>query len=157
MAENYCYILEGKIKYVQKLPKSWGNCSGGFNKKSDAELKTYGWLPHVEEMATYNHKTHYLDPPSVDIQDDQVVYTQVVIAFTAKELKQNAWNDWTSDMERSDSEFAPTIGMTRTSEDIVDMLVSKYENILNDSGNEIVKEKYEAKKALRATRPSQPE
>ena len=157
MAENYCYILKGKIKYVQKLPKSWENCSEGFDEKSDAELKTYGWLPHVEKKATYNQKTHYLDPSSIDIQDDQVVYTQVVVAFTAKELKQNAWNDWTSDMSDSDREFAPTIGMTRTSEDIIDMLVSKYENILNDPGNEIVKKKHEAKKTLRATRPEKPE
>ena len=141
MAENYCYIKDGVITRVQPLPKSWANCSGGFHLKGDAELKTYGWLPMVEVHNAYDQSTHYLDPVDVDIQSNQVVYTDVVVAFTSQQLKQNKDNDWKSSMILSD------IGMSRVIEDILDGMADK-------SGvNQITLARLKSKKDLRATKP----
>lgn len=155
MGNIYVHVLEGVPKEVQPLPKSWGNCSGGFNKKTDIELKEYNWLPREEVVIPYDNVTHYRGPPSVDVQEDKVVYTDNVIAFTAQELKQNKWNDWISDMNATDRESK---GMSRNSEDIIDMLVTKYPNILSefDSRDEGIAGKHKAKKELRATKPTNP-
>jgi len=93
MAENYCYIVDQELVYAQPLPKNWANVSGGFDKLSDAELKTHGWLPMVEVHPGYNEVTHRRGPAIMDIQADQVVFTDNIIAYTAEELAQNIVND----------------------------------------------------------------
>ena len=43
--------------------------------------------------------------------------------------------------------------MNRVMEDVIDSLVRKYPDILNDPENVRLKQRHEAKKALRATKP----
>ena len=109
MADNYCFIEDGKIKHAQPLPESWGNCSGGFKLKSDAELKTYGWLPMIEVKVPYDQMTHYQDPKNIDIQADQVVFTDVIVSFTEQELAQNKINDAHGEISRIENLMTPRL------------------------------------------------
>ena len=87
----------------------------------------------------------------MDVQVDKVVFTDNIVAFTDEEMKQNKWNDWSSGLSVSDDNQA--IGMDRVMEDVIDSLVRKYPDILNDPENVRLKQRHEAKKALRATKP----
>lgn len=47
--KKYCYIENNKvISANQDLPKAWRNVSG-FDNLPDNILKTYGWLPFIQE------------------------------------------------------------------------------------------------------------
>jgi len=109
MAENYCYIVDQKLVYAQKLPKSWSNVSGGFDKLSDEKLKSYGWLPMVEVHPSYNTVTHTRLRPIMDIQEDQVVFTDVIISFTEQELAQNIVNDSHSTIRHLEEGITPRL------------------------------------------------
>jgi hypothetical protein len=47
---NYALVEDGAVTKVGGLPKSWKNISN-LPKLSDAELKTFGWLPFTETVA----------------------------------------------------------------------------------------------------------
>ena len=148
---NYCYVEGGNVaEGPMPLPKNWKNISG-LNLMGDADLKLIGWLPFVENEPAYNSVTHYRVSPTIDIQTDKVVYNQKLIAFTEQELKQNKWNDWMTDMERSDN-----ADMDRNNEDTLDLLVSKYESILDTDGFANIKERHANKKTLRGKKPPTP-
>jgi len=151
---NYCLVENGKVTNgPRSLPKSWRNVSG-LDLSSDAELKELGWLPWKEILPEYDEFTHYRDGYNHEIGEDEVIYTSIVVAFTTEQLVQNKWNDWTSNMIFSDDMMAGNI--PRQMEDIITMLVGKYPDILNEAGNEIIKKHYNDKKALRATKPTNP-
>lgn len=148
---NYCYVEDGNVaEGPMPLPKSWKNVSG-LNLMGDEDLKLIGWLPFEENDPDYNSVTHYRVTPTVDIQADKVVYNQELIAFTEQELKQNKWNDWMSDMVTSDQTV-----MGRVNEDTLDLLVSKYESILDTEGFANIKERHTNKKTLRGNKPPTP-
>jgi hypothetical protein len=97
---NYCLVENGVVtQAVGTLPKSWKNVSG-LDKMSDAKLKLLGWLPTEDVHLAYDNTTHYRISPTIDIQTDKVVYTDVVVAFTAEELTQNAKNNARSEIAR---------------------------------------------------------
>lgn len=148
---NYCYVEAGNVaKGPMPLPKSWKNVSG-LNLMGDADLKLIGWLPFEENDPDYNSVTHYRVTPTVDIQADKVVYNQKLIAFTEQELTQNKWNTWVSDMDTSDRTV-----MGRVNEDTLDLLVSKYESVLDTDGFANIKERHANKKTLRGKKPPTP-
>jgi len=153
---NYVLVENGLVTSgPASLPRGWREISG-FNLMSQADLKTLGWLPHEYIESVYNSSTHYRDGYDIDIQEDKVVYTDIVKAFTGDQLAQNTWNDWSTDMMKSDDWVRGSIHLPRQLEDIITMLVGKYPDILNEEGNEIIKKRYNDKKALRATKPSNP-
>ena len=154
MAQNFCYVEDGEIKKVQPLPKNWKNVSG-FNKITDlAKLKTFGWLPFEEVFEEYDQTTHYRGKMLEDIQADKVVFTDDIIAFTADQMKMNNWSNWLGAMSGSDNTIAGfSGGLSHSEETAIDMIVTKFPTILNEAGNEAIKAKHEAKKALRATKP----
>ena len=47
----------------------------------------------VEIHAAYDSSTHYKDGYTIDIQATQVVYNDIIIAFTAEQLSQNSINN----------------------------------------------------------------
>ena len=47
---GYALVEDGAVTKVGGLPKSWKNISN-LPKLSDAELKTFGWLPFTETVA----------------------------------------------------------------------------------------------------------
>ena len=148
---NYCLVgVDEVLMGPMSLPKNWKNISG-LNMMGNNDLKKHGWLPFEENEPAYNSVTHYRSTPTVDIQTDKVVYNQKLIAFTEQELKQNKWNDWMSDMERSDN-----ADMDRNNEDTLDLLVSKYESILDTEGFANIKERHANKKTLRGKKPPTP-
>ena len=124
---NYCHIVDGKLAYAGHLPKDGG-------------------LP--------NYSLEDLIATDMDIQSDKVVFTDNIVAFTDEEMKQNKWNDWTSGLFVSDDNN--TIGINRVLEDVIDSLVRKYPDILNDSENVRLKQRHKAKKDLRAAKPTNP-
>ena len=145
MARNYCLVENGiVVDGPRDLPKAWRNISG-LNNSTNEELKVLGWLPFVENEPSYNDSTHWRDKPSVDIQNDQVVYNQVLVPYTEQELKQNAWNDWVGLMFNSDNL------LPRYVEDMMDALIAKYPDAY-DAFPEL-KLKYTEKKDARKTRP----
>jgi hypothetical protein len=153
---NYVLVENGAVVWGPgELPRSWKNVSG-LNMMESAELKELGWLPWREVLSPYDNKTHYRDGYNHDIQTEEVVYTDIIRAFTVDQLEQNTWNDWSTDMLNSDDWVHASIHLPRQLEDIITMLISKYPDILNEEGNEIIKKRYNDKKALRATKPSNP-
>jgi len=154
---NYCFVEDGEVKYAGHLPKN-GKTVSGLNKLSDAELKKHGWLPMVEVNPSYNQETHYRISPTIDIQEDQVVYNDVIVAFTAEEIKQNIWNDWINTMYQSDGKGmnfdTTTIG--RVEEDLLDLIDEIDPNHLNKPKYAVIKARRKAKRDLRATKPPQP-
>jgi hypothetical protein len=160
MAQGNHVLVEGGVVVwgPGELPRSWKNHSG-LNMKSVADLKTLGWLPWSEVLIPYDNKTHYRDDYTHDIQADQVIYTDIIRAFTAEQLTQNNWNDWSTEMSESDRLLNPTsegVQLPRQIEDVVNMLINKFPNILDEAGNEKMKERYDAKRALRGIKPPQP-
>jgi hypothetical protein len=151
---NYCFVENGEVTYAGHLPKN-GKTVSGLNKLSDTELKKYGWLPMVEVNPSYNQATHYRIRPTVDIQEDQVVFTDVIVAFTVLELKQNKWNDWISVMSNHDG-LPLGSGITRSEEDAFDMILDANPTAMDDVNYKIIKEKYAAKKSSRENRPEKP-
>ena len=152
----YVLVEEGKVVWgPAELPRTWNNISG-LNMMESAELKKLGWLPWREVLSPYDNKTHYRDDYNHNIKADEVVYTDIIKAYTVDQLEQNTWNDWSTDMLNSDDWEHASIHLPRQLEDIITMLVSKYPDILNEEGNEIIKKRYNEKRALRATKPPQP-
>ena len=150
---NYCFVENDKLVYAGHLPKSWRNVSG-LEHLDDAGLAKIGWLPMEEIHPEYDELTHRREGQDMDVQADKVVFTDNIIAFTAQEMKQNKWNDWTSGLSASDDNNV--IGINRVMEDVIDSLVRKYPDILNDSENARLKQRHKAKKDLRATKPTNP-
>lgn len=154
---NYCLVEAGKVVYAGHLPKSSKTVSG-LDKLSDVELQKHGWLPMVEVQPDYNQVTHHRLRPTVDIQEDQVVFTDVIVAFTADELKQNAWNDWITAMNQSDGQGmdfdTTTIG--RAEEDLLDMIDEIDPTHLDKPKYAVLKARRKTKRDLRATKPPQP-
>ena len=144
---NYCHIVDGKLAYAGHLPKD-----GGLPNYSLEDLIANGWLPMEEIHPAYDNSTHRKVGTDMDIQSDKVVFTDNIVAFTDEEMKQNKWNDWTSGLSASDDNNV--IGMNRVMEDVIDSLVRKYPDILNDSENVRLKQRHKAKKDLRATKPA---
>jgi hypothetical protein len=158
MAKNYCEVKEdGNLGWIGPLPKSWGNISA-FNLMDDITLKDHGWLPMREVKVEYDPMTHNLNPSIIDIKEDEVVFTDDPHAFTDGELAQNKWNDWESAMLRTDGMYdGDPNGLPRGREDIMDALDDKYPGAFDDAKYTIIKARRQAKRDLRATRPSQPE
>ena len=148
---NYCHIENGEVDYAGHLPKNWNNISGiNLLEGDDAQLKNMGWLPMEEIVPIYDHQTHYRKEHIIDIQDDKVVYTANILAFTAEQIKQNVWNDWVTSMLGSDREDGP-VGIDRNMELLIE---HQYDGVAFD---EKMQERYNKKKTLRATRPEKPE
>ena len=149
---NYCFVEDGKLMYAGHLPKSWRNVSG-LDHLDDVGLAEIGWFPMEEIHPEYEELTHRKVGHDMDVQVDKVVFTDNIVAFSAEEIKQNKWNDWFSGLSVSDDNQA--IGMNRVMEDVIDSLVRKYPDILNDPENVRLKQRHEAKKALRAAKPGE--
>jgi len=157
---NYVLVDNGAVAWGPgELPRSWKNITG-LNMMESEKLKELGWLPWSEVLLEYDPKTHYREDYTHDIQEDQVIYTDIIKAFTVDQLAKNTWNDWTTEMNESDvlgqEPSSPGIKLPRQMEDIITMLVDKYPDILNEEGNAIIKKRYNDKKALRTTKPSNP-
>ena len=145
MAGNYCLVENGAVTDGPRgLPKSWKNTSG-MHHATDAELKVMGWLPFVEVDPPYDAAVYWRDTPTVDIQADQVVYNQVLVAYTAQQLKQNAWNDWISLMAQGDND------LPRYAEDMMDALLAKHSDAYDDFSE--LKKKNADKKSARGLKP----
>jgi len=155
---NYCFVEDGQVKFgPMPLPVNWkykDNNITNLPKMSDVELKAISWLVFEEIITPYDSTTHYRNGYNIDIQEDKVVYTSVLVAFTAQELKQNKWNSWISEMTSSDN-HGNAISIDRPLEDVLDMLVDKFPNILTsfDPDEKGILKRYKSKKALRATKP----
>jgi len=87
---DYCWVEDGEIKHVGSLPKSWKQYSG-FNLMDGklAELKALGWLPMELVNPSYDNTTHQRVGNLYDIQEDKVVITDDIVAFTEDELAKN--------------------------------------------------------------------
>ena len=159
MAEkNYCCIENGKIVYGPgQLPTNWKSDYMNLTNMpylTDVELKTYGWLPFEEVHISYDAVTHYRDGYAEDIQEDKVVFTNIITPYTSQELKTNKWNTWMTDMFVSDKRSGD-IGVTRNDEWVMERLLNKFPDIMDHDPD--VKGRYDRKKTLRATRPEKPE
>jgi len=150
MSGNYCLVEDGKVTYgPAHLPKTWKNISG-LHRSTDAELKTLGWLPFAEVDPPYDTLVYWRDTPTVDIQSDKVVYNQVLVAYTAQEVKQNAWNTWVSTMDNADEP------MDRNDEDLMDMVDDIDPAIIADDKYKSARDRRKYRQDLRATRPPKP-
>jgi hypothetical protein len=154
MAENYCELKEdGSLGHIGPLPKSRKNISG-FHLLDDAKLKTYGWLPMLEVVVPYDQETHHRGHPIIDIQVNQVVFTDNVIAFTAQEIKENKWSSWISEMSWSDNRRGDNpAGMAREIEDLMDIVEEKFPNVFDAPKWKPIKDRRKAKRDLRETKP----
>ena len=154
---NYCLVENEEVVYAGHLPKNSKTVSG-LDKLSDVELKKHGWLPMVEVQPDYNQVTHHRLRPTVDIQEDQVVFTDVIVAFTADELKQNAWNDWMTTMNQKDGQTidfdTTTIG--RVEEELLDLIDEIDPTLLDKPKYAVIKARRKTKRDLRGTKPLQP-
>jgi hypothetical protein len=158
-AKNYCFVDNGVIKEGPgALPQNWKY--GNINKTNmqhlnDEELVAIGWLLHEEVPAVYDEATHYRNGYDIDIQETKVVYTNILVAFTADEIKNNKWNKWKSEMYWSDRDG---LAINRPTEDVLDMLIDKYPTILSDfdPDGEGIKKRYDDKKETRSRIPPKP-
>jgi len=157
MAGNYCFIKEGVIKDGPRpVPNAWGKHSG-LEHANDALLKTIGWLPFEEVNLTYDSKTHRRDGYVEDIQEDKVVFTDKLVAYTVQEIKQNTWNDWLTSMVMSDdSNHLNPNGISRTNEDLMDLIDEIDSALLDKPKFAKVKERRTDKRTLRAKMPPKP-
>ena len=63
-------------------------------------------------------------------------------------------DDWLDAMRKSDTKLSGySGGLSHSEETVIDMMINKFPDILNEVGNEDIKAKHTAKKALRATKP----
>jgi len=151
----YCYVEEGVVKTgPTRLPKKWKN-HANFDRlggpKKAALMKSLGWLEAEKIYAEYDHITHYLDGYIFDIQANKVVVNDNVVAFTRSQLEQNTFNDWHSAMEHSDEDFS------RDKEDHINRYHGGVPSDASKGPNKKTdKELYDAKVALRATKPADP-
>jgi len=101
LLDNFCEVKkDGSIGHVGSLPKNWGSIAG-FNRITDlVKLASLGWLPMEEVHPAYDRITHHTVGYDIDIQEDKVVYTDNIIAYTAEELAQNIINDAISEIIR---------------------------------------------------------
>jgi hypothetical protein len=164
---NYVLVENGAVVWGPgEIPRSWKNVVG-LNMKDAAGLKALGWLPWREVLVPYDDTTHYRDDYTHDIQADEVIYTDIIRAFTAEQLAQNAWNDWSTEMNESDrlgeNPSGPGIKLPRQLEDIVGMMVDKFPGILEElrpDGQTLkygrMKKRYDDKRTRRSERPPQP-
>jgi hypothetical protein len=153
---NYANVKGGVVVYIGHLPKSYANVSG-FDQITDPNiLKNHGWFPMEEVKVPYDNQTHYLVSPSVAIEADKVVVTDVVIAFTTDQIKQNNWNDWITGMANSDDLYSISsdIQLPRGMEDIMDALIERDSTAFDNYAK--LKKSNSDKKALRATKPTNP-
>jgi len=153
---NYCHVEDGVVTYAGHLPQS-DRTTSGLRMLNDAELIKRSWLPMVEVKISYNRITHYLGLVNVDIQADKVVYTDNIQAFTADQLKQNAWNDWMSAMSTNDGYDNPTVtSLTRVDEDLMDLMDEIDSTLLDKPKYVILKARRADKRTLRAKMPPKP-
>jgi hypothetical protein len=94
---NYCYIENGALIYAGHLPKSYKNVSG-LDKMNPADLPSVNWFPMEELHPVYDNTTHRRSGTTMEVQADKVVFTDVIIAFTAMELAQNIKNNAQSEI-----------------------------------------------------------
>ena len=161
---NYIYLDENnEIEFAGKLPENYKK-QGGLRHMTDSQLADVGWLPMVEIKTDYNQKTHYQETPIMDIQSDKIVFTDDIVAYTAQELKRNKYSDWVAKINMSDTQsnvlidgVEVAIEMNRMEERIIDALINNSPDILNDIGNEQLKDRFNYKKTLRAEKPEKPE
>jgi len=159
MAEiNYCLVENGVVVYGPAgLPNSWGN-TVGLDKCSPEGLKERGWLVHEMINPSYDAITHRREGFIVDIQEDKVVYTDNIIAHSTEELTQNAMNDWGSTLYGSDM-IHEHIGLPRQMEDMLKILIDKFPGLFDEelpNGDlkwKHLKDRYDKKQAIRATKP----
>ena len=151
---NYCLIENNiVIDGPRRLPTSWKNVSG-FHHMNPDKLKDYGWLP-VEYIETpYDPATHYRVSPSADIQVDKVVLTEVVVAYTPEQVKQNNWNNWASGM--NDRDLFRQGGLTRTEEDTMDMIDEIDPTIIAKPKYKKSRDRRQMKRDYRANMPPMP-
>jgi len=157
MVDNYCYVEDGVVKEgPMPVPTSWGNTSG-LQHADDAFLKTLGWLPFEENKLEYDRTTHRRDGYSHDVQADKVVFTDILVAYTSEEIKQNKWNDWMSDMYVSDNhENMRGDGINRIEEDLMDALESVDPTTFDDAKYTKLKARRADKRTLRSKMPPKP-
>ena len=82
---GYALVEDGAVTKVGGLPKSWKNISN-LPKLSDAELKTFGWLPFTETVAEIT-KYEVTDGSDFVISADGVVAVEKKRDMTAGEKK----------------------------------------------------------------------
>ena len=138
---NYVLIENGQITDGPKnLPKSW-RIHAGFDKAPSSMLLSLGWYPVEYVVASYDNATHYLDGHKVDIQADKVVMTERTKVFTQLQRESNIYNDWVSDMTKTDN------GMPRYLEDHI---TDDHDGV---ASNEFLQTRYDEKKLLRSQKP----
>ena len=82
---RYAEIKENEVISTRLLPTSRGNISG-FNKLSNAELATYGYLPYTESTPVYDPNTHKLGALTYEIGKDSVQGTYLLEALVQDEI-----------------------------------------------------------------------
>ena len=91
---GYALVEDGVVTKVGGLPKSWKNISN-LPKLSDAELKTFGWLPFTQTVADIT-KYEVKDVTSYTISANGVVGVEQKRDMTSDEKKIKDANDATA-------------------------------------------------------------
>jgi len=155
MSNLYARIENGEAVYLGTLPRNWKNYTN-FNEpgglKKAALLKELGWVPLEEVETSHDSETHYVASQDIDIQADKVVLTELIKEFTRYQLEQRTFGLWHSKMIDSDED-----GMDRKEEDHITRYHGGVPSDASKGPNKKTdKELYDAKVALRATKPADP-
>ncbi len=79
---GYALVKNGRIAEVHgSLPAVYQNISG-FNNFSDAQAKTYGFIPYIYIQDEYNGYTHYLGETDFTITPDLVTGVRQILEHT---------------------------------------------------------------------------
>ena len=148
---DYANVVNGETIYIGSLPDK-------IKDYSEERLQSKGWYSFEEVHTPYDQSTHYLGSPTKEIQTDggtgykKMIYTDVPIAYTAAQIKQNTYDNWKNEMEHSD--------MAMPSESFYGYFPRIIEDIITQVGvdkfDEKIQKTYNDKRTLRTTQPEKP-
>jgi hypothetical protein len=148
---SYAHVVDGNAVFIGSLPPDMKN-------DSEETLQSKSWYPFEEVHYKYDSTTHYLGSPDKQIKTDgdtghkKMVYADVLVAFTEAQIKQNTYDQWFCEMEKTD--------MAMPSENYYGYFPRIIEDIITEIGidkfNEKIQKTYNDKRAFRDTQPEKP-
>ena len=126
--KKYCYIENNKvISANQDLPKVWKNVSG-FDNLPDSILKTYGWLPFIQE----NENKQIFVNSNYIIEEDFVKEIVITRDKNAQEIKEEEEKQLVAKWESIRSQRDELLKQS----DLL-VLIDRWENLTNERKEQI--------------------